>query len=159
MLDRLNSIEQQSTHYKQLIREFKMVQEAVERLEHGQSPWPSSHPSAQSTSELRTIFVSLLHVYSSQVGQWHDLGISLDSLNRLARHLRETLSKMKRFSLFANAGQSNAEVAVIERAIGEATILEQQQQSVLNQVKQSIARSGLINSQGYKMRAVPKSGN
>jgi uncharacterized membrane protein YfbV (UPF0208 family) len=159
MLDRLNSIEQQSTHYKQLMREFKMVQEAVERLERGQSPWPSSHPPAQSTSELQTIFVSLLHAYSSQVGQWHNVGISLDSLNRLARHLRETISKMKRFSLFANTEQANAEVAVIERAISEVTMLEQQQQTVLNQVKQSITRPGSITSRSYKLRAIPKSGN
>jgi uncharacterized membrane protein YfbV (UPF0208 family) len=137
MLDRLSSIEQQSTHYKQLMREFKMVQEAVERFERGQSPWPSNHPPAQSTAELRTIFLCLLHAYHSRVSQWRNLGISLDSLSGLARHLRETLSKMKRFGLFANA-----ETAVIERAIGEATLLEQQQQSVLNQVTQSIGTGG-----------------
>ena len=158
MLDRLSSIEQQSTHYKQLIHEFKMVQEAIERFEHGQSPWSSTHPPAQSTSELQTIFVCLLHAHYSQVGQWRNLGSSLESLNRLARRLHDTLSRMKRFSLFANPGQSNAEMAVIERAISEATILEQQQQSVLNQVAQSITRSGSINSQSYKMRAIPKSG-
>jgi uncharacterized membrane protein YfbV (UPF0208 family) len=138
MLDRLSTIEQQSTHYKQLIREFKMVQEAVERFEHGQSPWPSNRPPAQSTSELQIIFVGLLHAYYSQTSQWRNLGNSLDSLNRLARHLRETLSKIKRFGLFANAGQPNAEMVVIERAISAATALEQQQQSVLNQVTQSM---------------------
>jgi uncharacterized membrane protein YfbV (UPF0208 family) len=147
MLDRLSSIEQQSTHYKQLVREFRMVQEAVERFEHGQSPWLSSHPPAQCTSELRTIFVCLLHAHYSQIGQWHNLKTSLDSHNRQVRHLQETLGKMKRFRLSANAGQSNAETAVIERAIGDAAILEQQQQSVLNQVTLSITRSGSIPSQ------------
>ncbi len=159
MLDRLTSIEQQSSHYKQLIHEFKMVQEAVERFERGQSPWMSSHPPAQSTSELQTIFVSLLHAYYSQAGQWRNVGNSLDSLNRLARHLRETLSKMRRFSIFANAGQSSAEMAVIEHALSEATMLEEQQQSVLNQVAQAIIRSGSLPSQSDKLGAIPKAGN
>jgi hypothetical protein len=159
MLDRLGSIEQQSTNYKQLMREFKMVQEAVERFERGQSPWPSSRPPAQCTPELQTIFVCLLHVHSSQVSQWRDLGNSLDSLNGPTRRLRETLNKMKRFSLFSNSGQSNAEVAVIEHAISEATMLERQQQSVLNQLKQSLIRSGALTTPSDKVGTVPKSGN
>lgn len=159
MLDRLGSIERQSIHYKQLMREFKLVQEAVERFEQGMSPWPASSLPTQCTSELQTIFICLLHMHTSQVSQWRNLGNSLDSLNRQTRRLRETLSKMKGFTLFSNPRSSSTEVAVLERALGEATTLEQQQQSMLSQFTQSIARSGAITSQSDKIGAVPKSGN
>ena len=160
MLDRLGSIEQQSIQYKQMMREFKLVQEAVERFEQGKSPWRASRPPEQCTLELQTIFVCLLQAHAGQVSHWRNLGNSLDSLNGQTRRLRETLSKMKRFTLFSNPGQhSSSEMAVLERALDEATTLEQQQQSMLSQFTQSIARSGVITSQSDKIGALPKSGS
>ncbi len=134
MLEQLNSNAQQSTYYKQVGREVKMVQEAIERFEQGLSPWVSSQPPSQSTSELRTIFFSLQRTYTNQVGHWRSLKNALDSVNSLASHLRQTLSKVKGARLFSLTEQSHAEGMVIDGALHEAIILEQQQQLVLKQV-------------------------
>ncbi len=134
MLDQQSSNARQSAHYKLIMHDFKMVQEAVERFEQGLSPWTASQPPPQCTAELRAIFLGLLHIHSGQANQWRNLRSSLDSTSRLTRHLRETLSKIRHSKLFTQSEQQNAEGVVLDLAISEVTILEQQQQIVIDQV-------------------------
>ena len=148
MLDQLNSNARQSAHYKQLMHEFKIVQEAVERFEQGLPPWTASQLPPQSTAEMRAIFLGLLHMYTGQASQWRNMRSSLDSTSKLTRHLRETLSKIKHSNIFTQSGQPNAEGVVLELAISEATVLEQQQQIVIEQVMRSGSSTAQVMSLG-----------
>jgi hypothetical protein len=152
MMDQLNSNVQQSTYNKQVGREVKIVQEAIERFEQGLSPWIYSQPPSPSTSEMRTIFFSLQRAYTNQVGHWRSLKSSLDAGNTLATHLRQTLSKVKSSRLFSFNEQSHTESMVIDGAIHEAMMLEQQQQLVLKQVAEF--STNLVSSTSQ----MPKSG-
>jgi hypothetical protein len=135
MLDQLNSNAHQSAHYKQLTHDFRTVQDAIERFEQGLPPWTTNQPPSQCTAELRAIFLGLLHVHAGQTNQWRNLRSSLDSNSKLIRHLRETLSKIRYSKLFSQSDQQlNAEGVVLDLAISEATILEQQHQHVVDQV-------------------------
>src|SRR5581483_745031 len=106
----------------------------------------SNRPPAQSTPELRAIFLTLQHVYSSQASQWRSLESSLELVNQQARYLRETLSKVQSSKVLASPEQSQEQAQaigmVIDLAIHEVAVLEQQQQSVLNQVTQTTSRFG-----------------
>jgi hypothetical protein len=156
MLDQLSFSAQQNAHYKQVQQEFKIVQEAIERFEQGQSPWLSSQPPAQSTSELRAIFFGLLHVYTHQTNQWRNLESSLDSVHTLARHLRETLSKLRPPSRATFPEQGNIGGIVIDLAISEAAILEQQQENVVKQVAHFTKSSTSSTSPMMKIRNMPQ---
>jgi hypothetical protein len=155
MLDQLNSSIQQNAHHKQLQQEFKLVQEAIERFEQGQSPWLSSQPPIQSTAEMRAIFLGLLHVYTHQANQWRNLGNSLDSVHKLAQHLRETLSKLRFPGRATFPEQGNTGSIVIDLAIREAAILEQQQENVMKQVAQFTRGSTPSTPPMIKIRDMP----
>ncbi len=146
MLDQLSANAQQSVHYKQLVRELRMTQEAIERFEQGLPPWPSRIPPTGSSGELRAILLGLLHIYSQQANQWRGLKTSLNSVHKLARHLRETLSKIRQADLFTASRPAQAENMVVELAIKDAAILEEQQQNVLNQVTQATLHYGSATS-------------
>jgi hypothetical protein len=147
MLDQLNSNARQSAYYKQLTQDFRTVQEAIERFEQGLPPWTTNQPPPQCTTELRAIFLGLLHVYVGQANQWRSLRSSLDSNSKLTRHLRETLSKIRHSKLFSQSDQQlNAEGVVLDLAISEATVLEQQQQIVIDQVPRTASSTAQMAS-------------
>ncbi|HLZ56854.1 MAG TPA: hypothetical protein VKR06_07895 [Ktedonosporobacter sp.] len=140
ILEQLSSTTSQSARYKQLTHEFQMVQDAIKRFEQGLPPWSSSQPPLQSTAELQAIFHGLLHQYSHQRNQWHSLGSSLESAHKMAQHVRESLSKIRRSHPVASPAPSAGDNLNIALALKEVEALEQQQQQVLNRVTQSISR-------------------
>jgi hypothetical protein len=140
MLDRLSALSQRGARYDQLSQECRVLQAAVERLGQGLPAWPPSQPAPQSGTELRSVFLGLMHLQRFQEGQWRRIGGTLESISNLTRRLHEALLEIKRSNLFSNAGQSNYEQMTLERAIREAELLEQQQRSLLSQISQSSAR-------------------
>lgn len=133
MLDRLSAMSQRGVKYDQLIHESRTLQVAIERLGQGLPAWSPNQPAPQSTTELRTAFLGLVHLQRFQEGQWRRLTSTVESMGNLVRRLREALSEIRRSALFEDQGQANFERMILDRAIREVDLLDQQQRNVLGQ--------------------------
>lgn len=133
MLDQINANTQQRTHNKQLLQEFKAIQEAIEHSGQGLPPWSSSQPPAQCTPEFRTIFFDLYQLHAHQTSQRRHLESAQERVTRQVRQLRETLTNAKRPTFSTTPEQTKM---LFERLLQETKALEQQQQ-VINQLLQN----------------------
>jgi hypothetical protein len=138
MLDRLSALSQRGSRYDQLVRECKTLQMAIERLAQGLPAWPPNQ-APQGSSELRSVFLGLVHLQRSQEGQWRRLANTLESMSGLIRRLYEALHEVKQSHVFAD-GQASFERMSIERMIREVELLEQQQRNLLGQISQYSTR-------------------
>ncbi|HLI91449.1 MAG TPA: hypothetical protein VKV37_22365 [Ktedonobacteraceae bacterium] len=138
MLDRLSALSQRGSRYDQLVRECKTLQVAIERLAQGLPAWPPNQ-APQGSSEMRSVFLGLVHLQRSQEGQWRRLANTLESMSGLIRRLYEALHEVKQSHIFAD-GQASFERMSIERMIREVELLEQQQRSLLGQISQYSTR-------------------
>jgi hypothetical protein len=133
MLDRLSAMSQRGIKYDQLIHESRMLQVALERLGQGLPAWSPNQPPPQSSTELRSIFLGVVHLQRFQESQWHRLSNALELMNTLIRRLREALSEIQRSAIFQEQGQTNFERMILERAMREVDLLDQQQRNLFNQ--------------------------
>jgi hypothetical protein len=137
MLDRLSALSQRGSRYDQLVHECKTLQAAIERLAQGLPAWPPNQV-PQGSGELRSVFLSLVHLQRSQEGQWRRLANTLESMNGLIHRLDEALHEIKQSHIFD--GQANFERMSIERMIREVELLEEQQSTLLGQISQYSTR-------------------
>jgi hypothetical protein len=137
MLDRLSSLSQRGARYDLLMHEFKLIQDAVDRLGHGQPAWPANQPTPQRATELRSISLGLSHLQRLQENQWRRVKSTLESLHSLAQRLRDSLHELRHSSLFKDDGKASFERMVIERVAREADLLEEQQGNLLHQALQA----------------------
>ena len=133
MLDRLSSLSHRGARYDQILQECKLLQDAVERLGQGLPALPENQTLAQSTTELRTVFLGLVHLQRLQENQSRRLTGTLESMNNLTRRLRDALIEIRRSSIFSEHGQASFERMILERVIREVELLEQQQHNLLGQ--------------------------
>jgi hypothetical protein len=136
MLDRLSSMTQRSARYEQLVQEGRTLQVAVERLGQGLPAWSPNQPAPQSQTELRSVFLGLVHLQRFQEGQWRRLSGTVDSMGNLVRRLREALSEVRRSSIFEGSSQANFERMILDRALREVDLLDQQQKTLHTQSTQ-----------------------
>jgi hypothetical protein len=136
MLDRLSSMTQRSARYEQLVQEGRMLQVAVERLGQGLPAWSPNQPAPQSQTELRSVFLGLVHLQRFQEGQWRRLSGTVDSMGNLVRRLREALAEVRRSSLFESNSQISFERMILDRALREVDLLDQQQKTLHTQSTQ-----------------------
>ncbi|HZO70951.1 MAG TPA: hypothetical protein VFB60_02040 [Ktedonobacteraceae bacterium] len=140
MLDRLSSLSHRGARYDQILQECKLLQDAVERLGQGMPALPENQTLSQSTTELRTVFLGLIHLQRLQENQSRRLTGTLESMNNLTRRLRDALIEIRRSSVFSEQGQASFERMILERVIREVELLEQQQHNLLNQTPHSNGR-------------------
>ena len=133
MLDRLSSLSLRGARYDQLAQECKLLQEAVERLGQGLPALPDNQVPPQSTTELRTVFLGLIHLQRIQDNHSRRLTSTLESMSNLTRRLREALVEIRHSNLFSDHNQASFERMIIERIIREVELLEQQQRNLLSQ--------------------------
>jgi len=138
MLDRLSAIAQRGAKYDQIAYECGMLQEAIQRVGQGQAPWLPDQPTPQGVAELRAAANGLTHLYRLHEGQWRRLGSTIESIHRLTQRIRESLNEIRHSQVFSDNGPTNFERMAIDRMIREAELLEQQQQSVLNQISRAL---------------------
>jgi hypothetical protein len=142
MLDRLNTMSQRGTRYDRLVQECNTLQEAVERLGQGLPAWSIPPQIGQRAPEVRSIYLGLSHIQRLQEGQWRRLAGTLEAICNLTRRLREALNEIRMSRLFSDPDSYSFERMVMERAIREADLLEQQQKSLLRQTVQASERYG-----------------
>ncbi|HEY7417043.1 MAG TPA: hypothetical protein VH593_17785 [Ktedonobacteraceae bacterium] len=142
MLDRLNTMSQRGTRYDRLVQECTVLQEAVERLGQGMPAWSAPFQAGQHAAEVRSIYLGLSHIQRLQEGQWRRLAGTLEAICNLTRRLREALGDIRVSRLFADPDSFSFERMIMERAIREADLLEQQQKSLLRQTIQASERYG-----------------
>src|SRR5579883_652313 len=140
MLDRLSSLSHRGARYDQILQECKLLQDAVERLGQGMPALPENQTLSQSTTELRTVFLGLIHLQRLQENQSRRLTGTLESMNNLTRRLRDALIEIRRSSVFSEQGQASFERMILERVIREVELLEQQQHNLLNQTPHANGR-------------------
>jgi hypothetical protein len=133
MLDRLGAISQRAARYEQLVHESRTLQMAVERLGQGLPAWSPNAPPPQSKTDLRSVFLGLLHVQRFQEGQWRRLAGTLEPMSNLIRRLREAISEVRRAPFFEEQSQTYFERMILDRALREIDLLDQQQRNLLNQ--------------------------
>jgi hypothetical protein len=136
MLDRLSSMSQRGAKYDQLVQESRMLQVAVERLGQGLPAWAPNQPAPQSRTELRPVFLGLVHLQRFQEGQWRRLTGTIESMGNLVRRLRDALAEIRHSSLFEGQNQANFERMILERALREVELLDQQQKTLYSQSTQ-----------------------
>lgn len=136
MLDRLSSMSQRGAKYDQLVQESRTLQVAVERLGQGLPAWSPNHPAPQSQTELRPVFLGLVHLQRFQEGQWRRLAGTVDSMGNLVRRLRDALSEIRHSVLFEGSSQANFERMILDRALREVDLLDQQQKTLHSQSSQ-----------------------
>ena len=142
MLDRLNTMSQRGTRYDYLVQECSVLQEAVERLGQGLPAWSTPPQIGQHATEVRSIYLGLSHIQRLQEGQWRRLGGTLEAICNLTRRLREALNEIRMSRLFSDPDSYSFERMIMERAIREADLLEQQQKSLLRHTVQASERYG-----------------
>lgn len=130
MLDRLGTMSQRVTMYDQLVQEGRMLQAAIERLGQGLPAWAPNQPQPQSNTELRPVFFGLIHLQRHHEGQLRRLGSIVEPMGNLIRRLREALTEIRRSNLFDELGQANFERMVLDRAMREIDLLDQQQRNL-----------------------------
>jgi hypothetical protein len=136
MLDRLSSMTQRSARYEQLVQESRTLQVAVERLGQGLPAWSPNQPAPQSQTELRSVFLGLVHLQRFQEGQWRRLSGTIDSMGNLVRRLREALAEVRRSTIFEGNSQASFERMILDRALREVDLLDQQQKTMHTQSTQ-----------------------
>lgn len=136
MLDRLSSMTQRSARYEQLVQEGRTLQVAVERLGQGLPAWSPNQPAPQSQTELRSVFLGLVHLQRFQEGQWRRLSGTVDSMGNLVRRLREALAEVRRSTIFEGNSQVSFERMILDRALREVDLLDQQQKTLHTQSTQ-----------------------
>ena len=80
----------------------------------------------------------LTHLYRLHESQWRRLATTIDSIHRLTQRIRESLNEIRHSQVFSDQGTANFERMALDRMIREASLLEQQQQSVLKQIAQAL---------------------
>jgi hypothetical protein len=136
MLDRLSAMSQRGAKYDQLVQENRMLQMAVERLGQGLPAWSPNQPPPQSKTELRPVFLGLVHLQRFQEGQWRRLSGTIESMGNLVRRLREALAEVRRSPLFEGSSQANFERMILDRGLREVDLLDQQQKTLYSQSTQ-----------------------
>ncbi|TMC20639.1 MAG: hypothetical protein E6J34_12080 [Chloroflexi bacterium] len=132
MLDRLSAMSQRVSMYNQLVQEGRLLQSAVERLAQGLPAWSPNQPAPQSNTELRPVFLALMHMQRYQEGQWRRVVSITEPMSNLTRRLHETLAEVRQSHLFAEGGSANFERMLLDRVLREADLLEQQQRNLLS---------------------------
>lgn len=140
MLDRLSSLSHRGARYDQILQECKILQDAVERLGQGLPALAENQTLSQSTTELRTVFLGLIHLQRLQENQSRRLTGTLESMSNLTRRLRDALIEIRRSSIFSDQGQASFERMILERVIREVELLEQQQHNLLSQTPHANGR-------------------
>lgn len=141
MLDRLGALSLRGSKYDQLAHDCKLLLEGVERLSQGQAPWPQNQAAPKSAAELNSVFMSLSHLQRIQESQWKRLGSALESMSNLTRRINDALYEIKHSSTFVAMPPTTFERMTVERVIREIGLLEQQQQSMINQLPHMRARA------------------
>jgi hypothetical protein len=138
MLDRVSAMSQRGSRYDQIAHECGMLQVAIERIGQGQAPWLPDQPIPQGTVELRAAANGLAHLHRLYESQWRRLGSTLESMHRLTKRIRESLSEIRHAQVFSENGPANFERMALDRMIREAGLLEQQQNAGLKQIAQAL---------------------
>jgi hypothetical protein len=112
------------------------LQAAVERLGQGLPAWSPNQPAPQSKTELRSVFFGLVHLQRFQEGQWRRLTGTIASMGNLVRRLHDALAEIRRSTLFEGSNQANFERMILERALREVDLLDQQQKTLYSQSTQ-----------------------
>ncbi|MBE3559270.1 MAG: hypothetical protein IMW89_08600, partial [Ktedonobacteraceae bacterium] len=135
MLDRLKALSERGARYDQLMREGRVLQEALARLAQGQSAFSDESQAAASAGELRPLFLGLIHLQRMQQNQWRRLTHRLEWMNNLTRRLGEALHELRHAALFKEAqeGSASFERMTLERAARSTDLLAEQLGALLEQ--------------------------
>ncbi len=134
MLDRLGALSIRGAKYDQLTAECAQLQEAIERLGQGNAPWPPEQQMPQGAAEIRSVFLGLAHLYRIQDGQRRRQITALESMRNLMRRVHDSLNEIRYSRAFNELPQTGFERITLERLLREVTLLEQQQQGVLDRL-------------------------
>lgn len=145
MLDRLSMQSQRGARYDQLVKECDSLQEAIERLGQGLPAWPTQLQVGQHSPEVRSIFLGLYHIQRLHEGHWRRLSSTLEAICNLTRRLREALNEIRASRIFSDPDMYSFERMIMERALRETDLLEQQQKSLLSQTTHASERYGKAN--------------
>ncbi|SRR6266571_2297096 len=142
ILDRLSTLTQRASEYDQILREYWLLQEAMNRLIHGMPAWPLNQPLPRSTADMGSLFLGLSQLQRVQENQWKRLATALESMSTVTRRLREALTEVWRANQLTVSGRSasTAERTAIERSIRAADLLDQQLTTLLTQIRNAAAR-------------------
>jgi len=142
ILDRLSTLTQRASEYDQILREYWLLQEAMNRLIHGMPAWPLNQPLPRSTADMGSLFLGLSQLQRVQENQWKRLATALESMSTVTRRLRQALTEVWQANQLTASGRSasTAERTAIERSIRAAELLDQQLTTLLTQIRNAAAR-------------------
>lgn len=141
MLDRLSALSQRGARYDQLLQECKLLQEGVEHVGQGLPAWSSQAAIPQGSTELRSLFLGIGHLQRIHENQWRRFAGSMETIASLTRRLRDALYELRSSQLFFDPNKANFERMLMERAVREVDMLEQQQKTLLKQTVKLSART------------------
>ncbi|MBE3558653.1 MAG: methyl-accepting chemotaxis protein [Ktedonobacteraceae bacterium] len=139
MVERLSSLAQRASEYQQILREGKVLQNAIEQISQGTVSIPVEQIVSQSRTPLRPAFLAVFYAQRILENQRYRTASALESINAMTRRLQDALVNLRQSHLFDS---SSSERITLDGAIRTINMLDQQQKGLLTQFTSRSPQAG-----------------